>query len=91
MQPRLMGSLLFVMLVVASPALGEECHDPKVLSPTDAEIRTMPTLELYKWWQLTRRAMDAIAHEAALGHSVNPCLRAFTNRQPAIEREMKFR
>lgn len=66
--------------------------------PTQEQILKMSTSELYRWWQMSRRASDGLA-TATVGRSKTadglvdypPCLVALAFKQGDFERELKYR
>lgn len=70
----------------------------KVSIPTDEQIRSMPTRQLYEFWQLSRRASDQMATYNArtrIGGEkllpLDPCVVAIAWKQGDYERELKYR
>ncbi len=65
--------------------------------PTDAEIRTMATIELHKWHKLSLRASDQVASATALKYGgrptpeIPPCTKALAWKVLDFERELKYR
>lgn len=85
--------VLTVGLTLLPLSAHAQCIDPKAMPPNDAQIRAMPTAALYSWLKLAQRASDAAATATVLRgkDSVSPCVQELLDRQPAIERELRFR
>lgn len=63
----------------------------KVSVPTNEQIRSMPTRQLYESWQQSRRASDEWATDKALNRPTDPCVVAIAWKQADYERELKYR
>lgn len=61
----------------------------KVSVPSAEQIRTMPTDQLYEFWQLSRRASDQWASDRALNRPTDPCVAAMAWKKSEYERELK--
>lgn len=73
----------------ATQAYADTCT--KVQLPTNEQIRSMPTRQLYEFWQLSRRASDDWATDKALSRPTDACVVAMAWKKEDYERELKYR
>ena len=73
----------------ANQAYADTCT--KVSVPTEEQIRSMPTPQLYEFWQISRRASARWASNRVDNLPTDPCVVAIAWKQGDYERELKYR